>query len=240
MPTHSCRVPVGLRAPPMARFSTVLPAVRSKGSLRILGSLPQQPGFEPATISLGAETQVGHLALQEQHSDPRVGLNTYAYVGGNPLGYIDPLGLCDCSNVLNTAQATASKPNLASVYSYAGDHAPGPNTNKCNTFVGDMLSGTGVGPKRWLGFGEPISAGDWADPTKDIPHFPVVATPQPGDIVAVSHHYSDASGHVAIVKVPGKSTIGAGTATGAHETGWPWDPTTSPQGTPVYKRCTCS
>ena len=167
------------------------------------------------------------------------GVSTYAYVEGSPLMSIDQLGLCSCDRVLSNARSIMNSPTAAS-YAYQGTHAPGPGKNKCNTFVGDVLSDSDVQPRRWFGLGGPISAGDWADPTKDIPHFPVVKDPRPGDIVAVAHSYSDASGHVAIVEVPGKSTIGAGSATGIHSTGWPWDPSTTPQGKPVYRRCTCN
>lgn len=119
-----------------------------------------------------------------------------------------------------------------------GVKVPEPNKNKCNAFVGDALKNTGVEPRRWFGLGGPISAGTWADPNANIPNFPVVNAPEAGDVVAIAHNYSDASGHVAIVNAPGQSTIGAGPY-GSHTTGWPWDPTTSPRGTPVYRRCTC-
>ena len=167
------------------------------------------------------------------------GINTYSYVEGSPLIYVDPLGLCNCSNILNNARSIMNSSAVAASYAYSGTHYPGPNTNKCNTFVGDVLSDSGVQPKRWFGLRGPISAGDWADPMKEISHFPIVNDPRPGDIVAISHHYSDASGHVAVVEVPGKSTIGAG-GVGVHSTGWPWDPATAPQGKPVYRRCTCN
>jgi len=162
------------------------------------------------------------------------GWNRFGYVGGDPLSFFDPMGLCSCTNVLSQAEAL----NNDSRYATSQPSRPGPNTNKCNFFVDDVLESTGVAPRRNI-LGMPISAGTWADPKAVIPNFPVVSNPQPGDVVAVSHRYADASGHVAIVKVPGVSSIGAGATAGSHVTGWPWDPSTTPRGNPVYRRCTC-
>ncbi|RZJ56823.1 MAG: hypothetical protein EON49_17115, partial [Acidovorax sp.] len=162
------------------------------------------------------------------------GWNRFAYVGSDPLSFVDLMGLCSCTNILSQAEAL----NNDSRYATSQPSRPGPNTNKCNFFVDDVLESTGVAPRRNI-LGMPISAGTWADPKAVIPNFPVVSNPQAGDVVAVSHRYADASGHVAIVKVPGVSSIGAGATTGSHVTGWPWDPSTTPQGKPVYRRCTC-
>ncbi|HEB1608483.1 TPA: CHAP domain-containing protein [Escherichia albertii] len=84
-----------------------------------------------------------------------------------------------------------------------------------------------------------MTAGTWADTTKEIPGFDIVTQPKPGDIVAISHEYADATGHVAIVSdIANDSgeTIGAG-GNGSHTTNWPWDKELSPKGTPVYRRC---
>jgi hypothetical protein len=144
------------------------------------------------------------------------------------------MGLCDCSGILQRAQQL----NNDSGYAYNGNKDPGPGKNKCNAFVDDVLEPTDVAPRRHFGFGGPISAGTWADPNANIANFPVVSSPRAGDIVAIAHQYADASGHVAIVQEPGLSSIGAG-GKGSHTTGWPWDQSLSPQGTPVYRRCTC-
>jgi RHS repeat-associated protein len=162
------------------------------------------------------------------------GWNRFGYVDADPLSYFDSFGLCRCENILEQAELL----NNDSRYSLRAPYRPGPNTNKCNTFVDDVLESTGVAPRRnWLSM--PISAGKWADPTATIPNFPVVTDPRPGDIVAIARWTPDSSGHVAIVKVPGVSTIGAGTEAGSHTTSWPWDLNKFPQGIAVYRRCTC-
>lgn len=100
--------------------------------------------------------------------------------------------------------------NDDSKYSFESPYYYGNDTNKCNAFVDDVLSGSGRSPRRRGGLGGPIAAGDWANPKNKIPNFPQVSVPQPGDIVAIAHNYpGGASGHVAIVEVPGVSTIGA-------------------------------
>jgi|GEM_PF-6975301 len=79
------------------------------------------------------------------------------------------------------------------------------NTNKCNLFVDDVLKETGInmpGPNGLLSiinFGTPITAGQWADPNYIISGWQVVNSPQPGDIVAASASWDDASGHVGII-----------------------------------------
>jgi hypothetical protein len=79
------------------------------------------------------------------------------------------------------------------------------NTNKLHLFVDDVLKETGInmpGPNRLLSiinFGTPITAGQWADPNYIISGWQVVNSPQPGDIVAASASWDDASGHVGII-----------------------------------------
>ncbi len=86
--------------------------------------------------------------------------------------------------------------------------------NKCNVFVYDMATGAGYGvPKvpheKFWGFGQtvmlPPLAGDWADSAKVIGKSTVVGLPEPGDVAAWAHSFSNASGHVAIVSYPAPS-----------------------------------
>ncbi|MEM0571856.1 RHS repeat-associated core domain-containing protein, partial [Salmonella enterica] len=166
----------------------------------------------------------------------RGGWNLYQYPL-NPVHYIDPLGLKSCSERIVEA---ANELNDDPKYSYVSAYGFGDHTNKCNLFVSDVLKKADVKPperdKKWLFFGGgPITAGTWADTTKDIPGFEIVNQPRPGDVVAISYDYSDATGHVAIVS-DSNETIGAG-GNGSHSTDWPWNKERSPQGTPVYRRC---
>lgn len=105
-------------------------------------------------------------------------------------------------------------------------------------FVSDVLKEANHDSPRRYAYGliprGPISAGEWADPNKNIPGFEITTTPQPGDIVAIAHPYTDASGLVAIV-TEGLASVGAGGG-GSHTTGWPWNGG-APQGTPVYRKC---
>ncbi len=168
------------------------------------------------------------------------GWNFYAYPL-DPIEFVDPLGLKSCSERIVDA---ANELNDNPLYSYVSAYGFGDHTNKCNLFVSDVLKKADIQPperERKLVFfgGGPITAGTWADTTKEIPGFDIVTQPKPGDIVAISHEYADATGHVAIVSdIANDSgeTIGAG-GNGSHTTNWPWDKELSPKGTPVYRRC---
>lgn len=78
-------------------------------------------------------------------------------------------------------------------------------TNKCNQFVDDVLGESGIytpdpnGKLAIVGFGTPVTAGQWADPNYNIPGWQVVGSPQAGDIVAISANFSNATGHVGIM-----------------------------------------
>jgi cell wall-associated NlpC family hydrolase len=90
---------------------------------------------------------------------------------------------------------------------------------KCNLFVYEMLNRAGahVDPEareNSLGYlvEYPPLAGQWADPDFVIAGFEVLTvppdSPQPGDVVAVAHESSDASGHAGIVVGP-NTTVSA-------------------------------
>ncbi|WP_262708501.1 RHS repeat-associated core domain-containing protein [Chryseobacterium taihuense] len=78
-------------------------------------------------------------------------------------------------------------------------------TNKCNLFVDEVLEETGIytpndnGILGIIGFGTPVTAGQWADPNFIVPGWEIVTSPQAGDIVAISANFSDATGHVGIM-----------------------------------------
>ena len=176
------------------------------------------------------------------------GTNVRAYVGGDPVSLGDPDGLepngargyCDCDRIASAAMQKLSAPG----YGVKDDQSAGwgkfgVDTNKCNLFVCDvLLDALGVCPKRHGTLGGPLSAGDWADPSKKIPGFIVVSTPQPGDIVAIAFPYRDATGHVGIVAGANTSIYAAGS--GVQASGWPWDQSKKPQGKPTFRRCVCS
>jgi hypothetical protein len=88
------------------------------------------------------------------------------------------------------------------------------NTNKCNLFVHEMLTGAGASPGTPNGWRHPSppSAGQWANPSYAIPGWRVLGpdeSPQPGDVAAQPGNYSDATGHVVIVG-PNNTFIGVG------------------------------
>lgn len=83
--------------------------------------------------------------------------------------------------------------------------------NKCNLFVYEMVTGAGYSvptkPHKQKVFGVtvntvqiPPNAGDWA--TSGGAVGTVVKTPEPGDVIAWSHNYSNATGHCGIVSYP--------------------------------------
>src|SRR5262249_52681937 len=92
----------------------------------------------------------------------------------------------------------------------------GPDTNKCNLFCAETMAAAGVPEvplvKNFLtGKFRPPTAGEWADPNTFIPNWEIVSVPQPGDIIAEAHEYSDATGHVGIVVGPGLTASAAST-----------------------------
>lgn len=127
---------------------------------------------------------------------------------------------------------TALKEEGSDAWSYEKAKPPyGEGTNKCNLFIFQMANAAGaVVPliRRKRGAVKSFLVGDdfhpplakqWADPGFDIPGWQVVSHPQPGDVVAEMHDYSDATGHAGIVTFvapDGKTgkTISASSATG--------------------------
>ncbi len=79
----------------------------------------------------------------------------------------------------------------------------GPGTYKCNLFVYDVLKEAGAtAPKQPSGLW-PLTAEDWANPTKSITDWCYMGkgskvTRARGDVIAEKRHYSNATGHCGI------------------------------------------
>jgi RHS repeat-associated protein len=165
------------------------------------------------------------------------GVSTYGYVDGMPALATDPLGLSkgfqtsesgEEAHRISTRISAPSPPmtaveirkNIARIakryessdlWKYSNAKGPyGPNTNKCNLFVYDVLREAGVDMgymnggvmRNWFGVGAlkyPALAGQWGDRDYQIPGWQIVDDePMPGDVVAMRSFYLDASGHVGI------------------------------------------
>ena len=147
------------------------------------------------------------------------------------------LGLCPCGDPAEIAKKAAS-------YEGSSDWAYGTskgrfakNTNKCNLFVEDTLKekGSNVPDMNGLFSYNGPTAGQWGDPNVEIPGYPVVKTPQPGDIVAIPHRYGDATGHVGIVTAKGKTASQSAITDAVENNDWGFRPGQKP----VFRRCTC-
>lgn len=114
----------------------------------------------------------------------------------------------------------AGTTSVASRHPELGDEVTfGSGTNKCNIFVNDVLTESGV-KVAWIEHGKstnipfykrlsPPTAGEWANSSKLLNSWSVENTPEPGDVGAYSYNYSDASGPVGIIIADGV-TISAG------------------------------
>lgn len=133
----------------------------------------------------------------------------------------------------------ARKHVSSKAWAYDADRPPyPPDTNKCNLFVYETLTKSGKPvpmKERWSwsnmkNVKYPPLAGQWADPSVEIPGWEVVTNPQPGDVAAIAHDYSDASGHVAIVSGPNSSISATGEEVVENDWGF------RPGQTPTFRR----
>jgi len=121
--------------------------------------------------------------------------NLYGYVASDPISFVDSNGLDG-----DAASSIASTHIGSGTYSYYAPHPDargrlssllgGAKSLKCNLFVNDMLSGGGGAPGR-MDSDRPASAAEWANPNVPISGYtilPVMATPQPGDVIAKDGH----------------------------------------------------
>ena len=164
-------------------------------------------------------------------SDP-VGLaagspSTYAYVDGDPLNLVDALGLIEGS-LANIARRDAidriaRSYNSSNAWAFATRKDDfGPNTNKCNKFVFDVLNEAGAAafftPKG--GRPRPPMAGDWANQFAQIPNWRVLKpdeSPQPGDVAAFPlPGHTSYTGHSGIITSCGCSEGGTASMS-AHD-----------------------
>ena len=87
----------------------------------------------------------------------------------------------------------------------------------------------------WFSYNGP-TAGQWGDANVTIPGYPVVENPQPGDIVAIPHEYSDATGHVGIVVDVNKTASQSSITDKITINNWGFR---ADDGNPVFRRCSC-
>ncbi|MBI4349609.1 MAG: hypothetical protein HY553_22425 [Elusimicrobia bacterium] len=110
----------------------------------------------------------------------------------------------------------------------------GANRYKCSQFVADVAREAGaLVPNIRVRGKYPPLAGDWGDPKVTSPGWIVVSDPQPGDVVAEPHRYSNATGHCGIVTGDRLTTSANALKRGAVDEN---DFGFRPQNHPVFRR----
>jgi RHS repeat-associated protein len=152
--------------------------------------------------------------------------NLYGYAGNSPAIYSDPTGYRPYPNLIGDLTAeVAALHDKQNDWAFHGAKLPFLfNTNKCNQFVGDVLTevlGKDAPRKRGGKLGSQYyTAGDWANPNINIPNWAIVKDkPRPGDVIAIPESGIGFTGHVGIVGSDGASTFSASAAPNVNPEG---------------------
>jgi RHS repeat-associated protein len=158
-------------------FGTAVPETNPAG----LGAFVQNLRF-PGQY---ADSETGLFYNMARNYDPMIGryvesdpiglqggINTYAYVGGNPIGNFDPMGLDAWGNdsSLRGQYWSTGALNVADVSLWLDDNAGNKSQGKCAKYVRQGLEAGGANT-----VGHPISAADYANTLQRNGYVPIRA-----------------------------------------------------------------